>query len=201
MHKCNYFLQINIHTYICRSSHLQNLETIDETASLIGDFVGTTTSTTNTITTAVQNLDNSIWQGADSDVSSSEYSLSQHSHSEGNNMLHSGINIQPPPRKPKPLVEDTVTEVVAPSQNTQNKTHKSLSIDISPIDDSNITHVHNNDNDKDEMVGVDRLESYQPNLHKEMMAMAASVHFGENTINVIATSFRLQNIYTDVTYI
>ena len=65
MHKCNYFLQINIHTYICRSSHLQNLETIDETASLIGDFVGTTTSTTNTITTAVQNLDNSIWHGAD----------------------------------------------------------------------------------------------------------------------------------------
>ena len=171
---------------------------------MIGDVVDTTTRTKNTIATAVQNLDHSIWQGADSDVSSSEYSLSQHSHSEENNMLHTGINIQPPPHKPKPLTADTVTEVVAPSlvpQNTQNKPHKSLSVDISPIDDSNVTHVHNNDNTNDKTLEVDRPESYQPNLHKEIMAMAASVHFGENTINVIATSFRLQNIHTDIMYI
>ena len=108
-------------------------------------------------------------QGADSDVSSEQ---SQHSQSQ-----YSNVEIMPSqPPKLRPLSED----IGATSTSTMSRT------------DGQGAQPHSDDNDNDENNVPDSTseESYRHNLHKEMMAMAASVHFGDNTMNVMASSLR-----------
>ena len=118
--------------------HLNSLETIEET-KVAQDELSLKPAV------VVQDLENSIWQGANSDISSEISTSQSYSLSKDDNILPAQ------PNRPKPLLKDV---------------------------DSSIGH------------GSRTEENFNPDLHKDIMSMAASVHFGENTIDVIASSYR-----------